>query len=80
MGLTGFTEYSCNLNSSVQLSNSCQRRFSETFKDAWEHGKTLSECDGILCYWSEESFGGGVFNGLKQLQDNVHGTICLFYA
>lgn len=80
MGLTGFTEYSCNLNSSVQLSNSCQRRFSETFKDAWEHGKNLSECDGILCHWSEESFGGGVFNRLKQLQDNVHGTICLFYA
>lgn len=80
MGLTGFTEYFCSLNSSAQLSSSRQRRFSETFTDAWEHGKTLSERDGILCHWSEEGFSGGVFNRLEQLQDNVHGTVCLFSA
>lgn len=76
--LDGFTEYSCSLNSSIQLSHSCQRRFSETFTDAWEHGKTISERDGLLCNRSEESFCGGVFNWLKQLQDDVHGTVCLF--
>lgn len=76
--LTGFTENSCSLNSSVQLSSSCQRRFSETLTDAWEHGKVVSERDEILCHWSEESFCGGVLNWLKQLQDDVHGTVCLF--
>lgn len=80
MELTGFTEYCCSLNSSVQLSGSCQRRFSETFKDAWEHGKALSERDGILCHWSEKNFSGGVFNRLKQLPDNVHGIVYLFYG
>lgn len=80
MFLIGFTEYSCSLNSSVQLPSSRQRRFSETCTDAWEHGKTLSECDGVLCHWLEESFSGRVFNRLKQLQDDVHGMIYLFYA
>lgn len=76
--LNGLTEYSCSLNSSIQLSSSCQGRFSETFTDAWEHGKTVSERDGVFCNRSEESFSGGVFNRLKQLQDDVHGMVCLF--
>lgn len=73
-----WTQYSCSLNSSIQFSNSCQRRFSETFRDAWEHGKTVSECDEVFCNRSEESFSGGVFDRLKQLQDDVHGMVCLF--